>query len=97
MDKLDGAQMTNDVAVENIDSSIHIQGKVAKPEDDRGEWASQTEYILSCLGYVVGLGNIWRFPYICYTNGGGRCLKAMTSHQLMTSDQLTSRHVMQLY
>ncbi|XP_039670492.1 sodium- and chloride-dependent GABA transporter 3-like [Perca fluviatilis] len=40
----------------------------------RGQWASKTEYILVVAGNVVGLGNVWRFPYLCYKNGGGAFL-----------------------
>lgn len=36
-----------------------------------GEWSSRTAFILAATGSAVGLGNIWKFPYIAGENGGG--------------------------
>ncbi|KAH9368211.1 hypothetical protein HPB48_009560 [Haemaphysalis longicornis] len=36
----------------------------------RETWGSELEFICSCIGYSVGLGNLWRFPYVAYKNGG---------------------------
>ncbi|CAF0876454.1 unnamed protein product [Rotaria sordida] len=42
--------------------------------DNRDNWSNRIVYLLSIIGFVVDLGNVWRFPTTCYRNGGGAFL-----------------------
>lgn len=44
---------------------------MANTKSIHGEWSSRFAYILAATGSAVGLGNIWKFPYITGENGGG--------------------------
>ncbi|OXU18865.1 hypothetical protein TSAR_016329 [Trichomalopsis sarcophagae] len=53
-------------------ASDALQQQPEPKQENRAEWSGKMQFFLSIIGYSVGLGNIWRFPYLCQQNGGGK-------------------------
>lgn len=47
----------------------------SKELSERGQWSNKVEFLLAVAGNIVGVGNLWRFPYLCFKNGGGENLQ----------------------
>ena len=49
---------------QTADHQVHVK--------TRQSWTRKSEFMLALIGFSVGLGNVWRFPYVCMRNGGGK-------------------------
>lgn len=65
-----GSQATADTS----GSTSPAAAASSKVPADRASWGNDIEFLMSCIAMSVGLGNIWRFPFIALENGGGAFL-----------------------
>ncbi|KAI4876118.1 hypothetical protein NFI96_005290 [Prochilodus magdalenae] len=54
-----------------LNRSLDVVPTTEEKMKERGQWNNKLEFVLSVAGEIIGLGNVWRFPYLCYKNGGG--------------------------
>ncbi|XP_075945725.1 sodium-dependent neutral amino acid transporter B(0)AT2 [Anarhichas minor] len=78
-DGCDDAFKKSSLIVDNHDGEgkecdVEEGGSDGEEEEERPAWNSKLQYILAQVGFSVGLGNVWRFPYLCQKNGGGAYL-----------------------
>eukprot|EP00066_Takifugu_rubripes_P012942 XP_011602208.1 PREDICTED: sodium-dependent neutral amino acid transporter B(0)AT2-like [Takifugu rubripes] len=64
----------NHTTESQLDGDAVEENQEGSSEATRVGWNSKLEYFLAQVGFSVGLGNVWRFPYLCHQNGGGAFL-----------------------
>ncbi|XP_014476457.1 PREDICTED: sodium-dependent nutrient amino acid transporter 1-like [Dinoponera quadriceps] len=66
-----------------LEDTLRYDSKDTIPPDRRAEqpekpveaeWGGRLEFLMACIATSVGLGNVWRFPFTAYDNGGGAFL-----------------------
>jgi SNF family Na+-dependent transporter len=75
---LDGVLSSQDNILESqkLDPATKEGRKDSPSEPIRGKWEKSHEFVFALAGCAIGLGNVWRFPYLCYKYGGGSFMVA---------------------
>ncbi|KAL9703105.1 hypothetical protein quinque_006623 [Culex quinquefasciatus] len=64
--------VTNNSSTTTLDlRGTEPDGESAEGSPGRDQWGKGIEFLMSCIAMSVGLGNVWRFPFIALENGGG--------------------------
>ena len=86
LEKNDSTNQSNDcnattIDVEQVERSTF---EVETEDENRGAWGNKIEFVLATIGFAVGLGNVWRFPYLCQKNGGGMRVYILLENELVS-------------
>ncbi|CAN9503800.1 unnamed protein product [Ophioblennius macclurei] len=67
-------QLSNPGLDDRIPSYADLEKMEEEDISNRPKWDNKAQYILTCVGFCIGIGNVWRFPYLCQSHGGGAFL-----------------------
>lgn len=92
-----GGRPTDPLGITNSPSDIDLElmdgpldGEV---EEERVQWGNSLQFFFTVLGFCVGLGNIWRFPYLCQANGGGKSSTGRVPYAILVLDIFLSHYM----
>lgn len=67
----DSKESDTTILVDSMEGQNEEAETTSKPNKPRAQWDNRIQFILTLIGFAVGLGNVWRFSYYVKKNGGG--------------------------
>ena len=72
MENLDGGETEKGKVEDDSPEGTLESSTEAHTDPNKQSWGNKAEFLFSCVSYAVGIGNLWRFPYLAQDNGGGK-------------------------